>query len=243
MKLYSEFARVYHDLYALIVDYAAEFEIYEPVLAEHACHKVVELGCGTGLLAQYCIAAGLDYLGVDNSEDMLAIARETVPEGNFVAGDMRFWGQDYDDEFDAVLVPGNTFSHLTTNADVFDSLTSIAAILKPGGLLLFDALDARTEFRHLVLTYEYDIEGESTTYHVASNFHPRFDIGWAYAWNATYNITEGGQQSSFEDEMIVRTFFQDELRLMLELKGFEVLSSAFREDRSSFVNWVAQKQG
>src|SRR5271157_699231 len=241
MKLYSEFARVYHDLYASLTDYAAEFQFYSQVLAENGCHKILELGCGTGLLAEHFVDGGFDYLGVDLSEEMLAIAQEMVPTGQFVRGDMRYFVEDYVDTFDAVLVPGNTFSHLTTNADVFSCLSSIRSILKPAGLLLFDALDSRVEFTNLVGDYEYDVEGQIANYHVASKYHPRFEQGWMYQWTAQYIIVEGNQKQSFEDEMLIRTFFQDELHLMLEMKEFEVLSQEFRELDSPFINWVARK--
>jgi SAM-dependent methyltransferase len=46
--------------------------------------QVVDLGCGSGLLARYLTARGYDCLGVDPSASMLRIARRTAPGASFV---------------------------------------------------------------------------------------------------------------------------------------------------------------
>jgi 2-polyprenyl-3-methyl-5-hydroxy-6-metoxy-1,4-benzoquinol methylase len=42
---------------------------------------VVDLGCGTGILAEAVSNAGYDVLGVDLSPAMIEMARRRVPEG------------------------------------------------------------------------------------------------------------------------------------------------------------------
>ncbi len=44
---------------------------------------VVDLGCGSGLLAQAVSDAGYEVLGIDISEAMAALARKCVPRGQF----------------------------------------------------------------------------------------------------------------------------------------------------------------
>lgn len=44
---------------------------------------VVELGCGSGILARELTRAGLDVLGFDASPAMIAIARKTAPAARF----------------------------------------------------------------------------------------------------------------------------------------------------------------
>jgi SAM-dependent methyltransferase len=44
---------------------------------------IVDLGCGTGLLARELIDAGYDVFGVDLSEAMIEIARRRAPEAEF----------------------------------------------------------------------------------------------------------------------------------------------------------------
>src|SRR3712207_2138476 len=46
--------------------------------------RVVELGCGSGISTRLLAEAGHEVVGVDLSADLLAIARERVPEAEFV---------------------------------------------------------------------------------------------------------------------------------------------------------------
>lgn len=50
--------------------------------------KVVDLGCGTGLLHELCPVAPSDYLGLDISQGMLEEARRKYPHHRFELGDM-----------------------------------------------------------------------------------------------------------------------------------------------------------
>jgi 2-polyprenyl-3-methyl-5-hydroxy-6-metoxy-1,4-benzoquinol methylase len=45
---------------------------------------VVDLGCGAGPLSASLIEAGFEVTGIDNSAELLAIARAAVPKAQFV---------------------------------------------------------------------------------------------------------------------------------------------------------------
>ena len=49
---------------------------------------VVDLGCGSGILARVVIDAGYDALGVDISSDMVTLARDRAPTGDFRVGSL-----------------------------------------------------------------------------------------------------------------------------------------------------------
>src|SRR5918998_2968379 len=49
---------------------------------------VVDLGCGSGLWARELTKAGYRVLGIDLSEQMIAIARKRVPEAEFRVGSL-----------------------------------------------------------------------------------------------------------------------------------------------------------
>ena len=55
---------------------------------------VVEIGCGSGILARELGRAGFEVLGYDASPAMIALARETAPRARFEAG-----------SFDAIDIP------------------------------------------------------------------------------------------------------------------------------------------
>jgi cyclopropane fatty-acyl-phospholipid synthase-like methyltransferase len=51
--------------------------------------KVLDLGCGTGNpIAKYIVGKGFRVIGVDQSEKMLEIAKNEVPDAEFIHSDM-----------------------------------------------------------------------------------------------------------------------------------------------------------
>jgi SAM-dependent methyltransferase len=94
---------------------------------------VVELGCGTGVPVGQALAARYRYTGVDASSGMLARARDAVPTGTFVHGDMETC------TFAAAslgaVVAFFSIIHVPRerHADLF---VSIASWLRPGGVFL-----------------------------------------------------------------------------------------------------------
>ncbi|HEX8700676.1 MAG TPA: methyltransferase domain-containing protein [Myxococcaceae bacterium] len=100
---------------------------------------VVDLGCGSGILARVVTDSGYDVLGVDLSPEMLRIAARSAPLASFKRGSLL----DVDlPPCVAVSAIGECFNY------VFDPRNSLAAIsrmfrrihaaLQPGGFLLCD---------------------------------------------------------------------------------------------------------
>lgn len=83
MGAYESFARVY-DLFMDNVPYEEWGSYLTGLLREYGIcgGTVAELGCGTGKMTRLLAAAGYDMIGVDNSEEMLEIAREAEYEAD-----------------------------------------------------------------------------------------------------------------------------------------------------------------
>ena len=77
MEAYSEFAGVY-DLFMDNVPYEAWRDYIVEILKSHNITDgiVLDLGCGTGKMTRLLAQAGYDMIGVDASEEMLAVAME-----------------------------------------------------------------------------------------------------------------------------------------------------------------------
>ena len=78
---YESFARVYDELMDN-VPYVEWAEFYVDILKRNGAEEglVCELGCGTGNMTELLAGAGYDMIGIDNSEEMLLIAREKAAE-------------------------------------------------------------------------------------------------------------------------------------------------------------------
>src|SRR5262249_29994188 len=101
---------------------------------------VVDLGCGSGILAAALADAGLDVLGIDLSAEMLALARRRAPPARFQAGSL------LSAELPpcvAVTAVGECVNYLfdASNSDkaLLELFQRVHAALAPGGAFLFDA--------------------------------------------------------------------------------------------------------
>lgn len=96
--------------------------------------RVLDMGCGTGVLARELDAAGYDVVGLDPSQPMLGVMGREAPNVEAVRGsgtDLPF----SDGEFDfAVSVA--TMHHVADRAAVRRALEEMARVVRPGGSVL-----------------------------------------------------------------------------------------------------------
>ncbi len=242
MGLYSDYAWACHEIYARTFDYATEFKRYDIILKAYGCRSVLELACGTGLLARHFITAGYEYTGLDLHEEMLAIARRTAPGGQFLQGDMRHFEAPEKKEWDAVLVAGRSFYHLVTNADVLDCLASVSRTLRPAGVLAFEAFDASQTFTNFKNHGHRTIYDGDDYYKRKVRFQRLYDTGWTERARERYTVRKNGVITKFKQEFVIRTFLPDEIRLLLRVSGFEMLSCTPLEEAPTIFVVIAQKK-
>jgi trans-aconitate methyltransferase len=89
--------------------------------------RILDLGCGTGHLTAALAAAGATVVGMDQSAEMLAQARQAHPSLTFVQGDARAFA--FAEPFDAVF--SNAVLHWVRPAEA--AARCVRACLKPGG--------------------------------------------------------------------------------------------------------------
>jgi SAM-dependent methyltransferase len=99
---------------------------------------VVDVGCGSGVLARELTRAGFEVLGIDASPSMIELARETAPTARFVVGSL-----------DSVELPpcaAITAIGEVLNYATFDGVRTFFAraahALVPGGVMVFDVAEA-----------------------------------------------------------------------------------------------------
>jgi SAM-dependent methyltransferase len=102
---------------------------------------IVELGSGSGIAARAFGEAGFDVLGVELSEDFVALARSRAPRARFVRGSL------WDAELPAcaaIVSFGECLSYAADPRASRDGLARLAgrahAALRPGGVLMFDVM-------------------------------------------------------------------------------------------------------
>jgi ubiquinone/menaquinone biosynthesis C-methylase UbiE len=96
--------------------------------------QLLDVGCGTGLLATRLARAGYDVTGVDASEGMLEVLRARAPEVDGVQGSgtaLPF----ADDTFDLVLSVA-VMHHIAEPGQVRRALAEMVRVAKPWGRIL-----------------------------------------------------------------------------------------------------------
>jgi SAM-dependent methyltransferase len=216
-KLYSTLADVYHDMYQHIFDYEKEYGFYDSLLKKNNCTKILEIACGSGMLARRFLDGGYDYTGVDLHEEMLSIARQEIGKGRFLQCDMR--NLPFSSEFDSVLITGRSLAYVTENKGIMDTFKGVHNVLSAKGLFVFGVHEAGGIFGNLD-DFEQTVVHNGRKIRRISKLSMNLATGWTYDWHATYIIEQEGNTREFDDKTTLRAFTQDEVCLFLELTGF-----------------------
>ena len=218
-QLYSTLAEIYHEMYQHIFDYDADFQFYDSLLRANNCQRILEIGCGSGMLARRFLANRYDYLGLDLHNEMLEIARREVKSDRFIQCDMR--NISFDQQFDAALITGRSIAYVIENKDIIDTLSGIHKSLKDNGLLVFGVFDANKIFDDLN-DFEQNIEHGNKTIRRISQLKKNLETGWTYDWSARYIIEQDRIKEEYNDISTLRAFTRDEVSLFLKLTGFHI---------------------
>jgi SAM-dependent methyltransferase len=195
---------------------------------------VVDLGCGSGLLAHAMSDAGYRVFGVDISADMVELARAEAPRAEIVEGSV------HDVELPpavAVTAIGEVLNYATDVRAGLDAIADLArrvrAALAPGGVFVFD----------VTTPGRYGPTGHRSV------FHDRED--WSLAMEAdedpdTHTLErrivvfrrvtspsrdrEGGMYRRTDEHHVLRLYDPESVVAVLEGAGFEV------EQRSGYAS-------
>lgn len=224
-NLYNHLATVYEAMYKNFIDYKEEFDLYKNLVeARIAMKTMLEIGCGTGNLANQFAIAGFEYTGLDVSEKMLEIAKQKAPNCNFIQGDMRQFS--LEQAVDSCIITARTISYLITNEDVNNTFQTIYKNLVPNGVLCFDFIDANQFVAQLAVDNKpvHKAKHENTTYVRKGNWQQRFEHGIDFYWTADYyKEVDSKLQHLGDDKSRVRAFTKNEIEIWLTVNGFECL--------------------
>lgn len=222
MGSYENFARVYDELMDN-VPYEEWAQFILNLLQDRKITEglVLELGCGTGKMMTLLGKAGFDMIGVDNSVEMLQIAREkTSQDFLYLLQDMR--------EFElygtvkAVISVCDSVNYITKKEELRKVFQLVNNYLDPEGLFIFDF---NTEYKYRELIGETVIAED------------REDVSfiWFNEYDEESHLNdidlkvfvqeEGDIYQKFQEEHIQRGYTLDEIKQLLEESGLIFLEA------------------
>ena len=149
MTAYTSFAQVY-DLFMDNVPYEEWAMRITEILKEYGIDSgiVLDLGCGTGKLTRLMEEQGFDMIGVDNSFEMLDIAREFSKDNIlYLLQDMR--------EFElygtvqAVYSACDSINYILEEEELREVFSLVNNYLDPKGVFIFD-INTRYKYEELL---------------------------------------------------------------------------------------------
>ncbi len=98
--------------------------------------SILDLCCGTGLLARVLGERGHRVTGLDGSAEMLRYARENAPGAEFVLDDARAFVSPQ--RFEAVVSVFDSLNHILSLEDLTSAFRCVRRAMKESGVFLFD---------------------------------------------------------------------------------------------------------
>lgn len=217
---YSRFALVYDELMEDI-PYDTYVELIALAANGIAGKKILDIGCGTGLLAAKLAKSGGNVTGVDLSPDMLQIATERAKSLNLSISFMLQPMQKLEGHsgFDVAVIPIDSLNYVTDRMEVLQTFRNIYQALSIGGVLLFDVHSTfKTDVIFLESPFTYDSERISYIWQT----EPGEELHSVYSELAFFVKAENDLYERFDEVHFQRTFpVQEYVNMLLEV-GFKI---------------------
>jgi SAM-dependent methyltransferase len=210
--------------------------------ARKAGSTVLELACGTGRLSIPVAQSGVEIVGLDLSPSMLAHARTKAKAAGvsieFVEGDCRLFN--LGKKFGFIFMAFNSMQHLHDYASLAALFANVRKHLAKGGRFVFDVFNPKVEIlarpsgeRRLEREYQ-DPDGRGT---MAFEHSGTYDDASQVSYIQCYFVRRGANSEEIEvreEQLHLRSFFPQELDLLVRSQGFEILQKYGNFERKPF---------
>lgn len=182
---------------------------------------ILDLACGTGTIAVSLARRGYRVVGVDRSEEMLAVADEKARRAGvkiqWTLQDMRRFRLPY--KVDAAVSLFDSFNYLVEDGDLEKALAQTAKALKPGAPLVFD-LHTESRLREYGESLFAD-SGEEVSYIWESEYDEKLRLCTMAV--ALFVRGTDGRYTRHDEVHMERAFTPHEVEAALGRSGFELL--------------------
>ena len=218
---YNEFAYFY-DEFNDDADYDALFAAVTARLRENGVDSgiLVDLGCGTGDLTLMLSQAGYDVIGVDQSEEMLAVLREKAAE--LEISDLLLLRQDLL-ELDlfgtirAAVATFDTFNHIGPLPRLEQAIARAALFMEKDGVLVFD-MNTPYKHTHILSNNTFALEAEDAVCVWENRLEPEDQ-----RTRISIRITYSDSGEACDEEFYEYWYTLDQIKAICRAHGLEIV--------------------
>lgn len=220
MSGYQAFSEFY-DCLMQDVDYAARAAYLLTLFEKHGAKPstVLDIACGSGSLCAELLRRGVDVIGVDASETMLAKAAQKVPDALLLCQDMR--EMDLYGTVDGAVCVLDSLNHLCRTDDVARVFRRTRLFVEPGGLLIFD-VNTPYKHREVLADRSFVAEEDGVLCVWRNRYLPH--SGEVEMLLDFFVEEEDGRYERYWDTVRERAYTERTLRRLLRETGWETLA-------------------
>ena len=222
MESYTSFAKVY-DLFMDNVPYEEWCEYLASLFMENGIESglILDLGCGTGKLTRLMEKKGYDMIGVDNSFEMLDIAREQDCDNIlYLMQDMR--------EFElygtvrAIYSACDSVNYILEEEELLEVFKLVNNYLDPSGLFVFD-INSSFKYQELLAENTFAETREEGSFIWENYFDEEEGIN---EYDLTLYIEEeDGKFARFQEVHYQKCYELDTIKKLIEAAGLEFVAA------------------
>ena len=222
MDSYTSFAQVY-DLFMDNVPYEEWCEYIRDILHQYGIEDglLLDLGCGTGKMCRIMSQYGYDLIGIDNSIEMLDIAREQNDAGIlYLNQDMR--------EFElygtvrAVYCACDSVNYILSEEELTSVFKLVNNYLDPRGLFVFD-FNPEYKYKELLAENTFAENREDGSFIWENYYDEEEEIN---EYDLTLFIKDDhGKFERFGETHFQKSYTLEAMRRLIEAAGMEYVAA------------------
>ncbi|SFR56400.1 class I SAM-dependent DNA methyltransferase [Anaeromicropila populeti] len=223
MEAYTGFAEVY-DSFMDNIPYEEWCSYLTMLLKENGVQDglVVDLGCGTGNITELLQKSGYDCIGIDNSEEMLSIAREKNNDQSilYLLQDMR--------EFElygtikAAVSICDSMNYILDEEELKDVFRLVNNYLDPEGIFIFD-LNTEYKYRNILGQNVIAENREESSFIWENEYYEEEGIN---EYNLTIYVKDKEQlYRRYEETHYQRAYSLQTIQMLIEEAGMEYVTA------------------
>jgi len=218
----------HYDLFNKEKDYGFEARFLKDIMIRFDKNtdglKILNLGCGTGMHDRKLVDLGFKVTGMDQSAEMIEIAKQKVPEANYIVGDMSDF--DLNEKFDVVICMFSSLGYLAEQDKVNGFFESVSKHLVEEGLLILDVWNGLGVVKDPPAIREKIVEDGNLK--IVRTSYPNLDVQ-NFVNNVRFEIKVYENDKlvdEYEEHHKVRFFLPLEIKQYMEDVGINMLHEA-----------------